>query len=39
LTQAAILALADGTVFDGISVGADGRTFGEVVFITAMMGY
>jgi len=35
----AILALADGTVFRGISIGAAGKTSGEVVFNTAMTGY
>lgn len=35
----AILALADGTVFVGISIGAPGSTVGEVVFNTAMTGY
>ena len=35
----AILALADGTVFSGDSIGADGITVGEVVFNTAMTGY
>jgi carbamoyl-phosphate synthase small subunit len=35
----AILALADGTVFEGLSVGAVGRTVGEVVFNTSMTGY
>ncbi|MEQ1806411.1 MAG: glutamine-hydrolyzing carbamoyl-phosphate synthase small subunit [Burkholderiaceae bacterium] len=35
----AILALADGTVFQGISIGAPGRTVGEVVFNTSMTGY
>ena len=35
----AILALADGTVFRGISIGADGHTVGEVVFNTSMSGY
>ena len=35
----AILALEDGTVFRGISVGSDGKTIGEVVFNTAMTGY
>ena len=35
----AILALADGTVFQGISVGASGHTVGEVVFNTALTGY
>jgi len=35
----ALLALADGTVFKGISIGAEGATTGEVVFNTAMTGY
>jgi carbamoyl-phosphate synthase small subunit len=35
----AILALADGTVFVGNSIGAPGSTVGEVVFNTAMTGY
>ena len=35
----AILALADGTVFQGISIGAAGSTVGEVVFNTALTGY
>jgi carbamoyl-phosphate synthase small subunit len=35
----AILALADGTVFIGNSIGATGFTVGEVVFNTAMTGY
>ena len=35
----AILALADGTIFRGRSIGADGVTSGEVVFNTAMSGY
>ena len=35
----AILALADGTVFTGVSIGATGQTVGEVVFNTAMSGY
>jgi carbamoyl-phosphate synthase small subunit len=35
----AVLALADGTVFQGISIGAPGHTTGEVVFNTAMTGY
>jgi carbamoyl-phosphate synthase small subunit len=39
VTKPAILALEDGTVFRGVSVGADGRTIGEVVFNTAMTGY
>jgi carbamoyl-phosphate synthase small subunit len=36
---AAILALADGTVFIGNSIGASGSTTGEVVFNTALTGY
>ena len=39
MTQTAILALEDGTIFRGISVGAEGKTIGEVVFNTAMSGY
>ncbi len=35
----AILALADGRVFEGKSFGAAGETGGEVVFNTSMMGY
>ncbi|WP_405221981.1 glutamine-hydrolyzing carbamoyl-phosphate synthase small subunit [Lentisalinibacter sediminis] len=35
----AVLALEDGSVFHGVSVGAEGRTIGEVVFNTAMTGY
>ena len=35
----AILALADGTVFVGNSIGATGSTVGEVVFNTSMTGY
>ena len=35
----ALLALADGTVFVGHSIGAPGSTVGEVVFNTAMTGY
>jgi carbamoyl-phosphate synthase small subunit len=35
----AVLALEDGTVFRGESVGADGSAVGEVVFNTAMSGY
>ena len=35
----ALLALADGTIFRGRSIGAAGRTVGEVVFNTAMTGY
>ncbi|TKR33241.1 glutamine-hydrolyzing carbamoyl-phosphate synthase small subunit [Luteimonas gilva] len=39
MTQPAILALEDGTVFEGVSVGAPGLSVGEVVFNTAMTGY
>ena len=39
VTYPAILALEDGTVFEGISVGAPGLSVGEVVFNTAMTGY
>jgi carbamoyl-phosphate synthase small subunit len=39
LTVPAILALADGSVFRGISIGAEGSSIGEVVFNTAMTGY
>ncbi|MBI5922745.1 MAG: glutamine-hydrolyzing carbamoyl-phosphate synthase small subunit [Betaproteobacteria bacterium] len=35
----AILALADGTVFRGLGIGASGASVGEVVFNTAMSGY
>jgi carbamoyl-phosphate synthase small subunit len=39
LRAPAILALADGTVFRGTSIGADGSSVGEVVFNTALTGY
>lgn len=39
MTQPAILVLEDGTVFEGISVGAPGLSVGEVVFNTALTGY
>ncbi len=35
----ALLALADGTVFQGVSIGAAGHTVGEVVFNTSLTGY
>jgi carbamoyl-phosphate synthase small subunit len=38
-TVPALLALADGSFFEGVSIGADGATTGEVVFNTAMTGY
>jgi len=39
VTSSAVLALADGTVFRGQSIGAKGNTTGEVVFNTALTGY
>ena len=39
MSTPAILALEDGTLFRGTSIGADGQTIGEVVFNTAMTGY
>ena len=39
MSTKAILALQDGTVFHGTSIGAEGQTIGEVVFNTAMTGY
>jgi carbamoyl-phosphate synthase small subunit len=39
LTQPAILALEDGSIFRGISIGAEGESSGEVVFNTSMTGY
>ena len=39
MTQPALLALEDGSLFPGISVGAEGVSAGEVVFNTAMTGY
>ncbi|WP_041599258.1 glutamine-hydrolyzing carbamoyl-phosphate synthase small subunit [Hahella chejuensis] len=39
MTTPAILALEDGSIFHGISIGAAGETTGEVVFNTAMTGY
>ena len=38
-SRKALLALEDGTVFHGKSIGADGQSVGEVVFNTAMTGY
>jgi carbamoyl-phosphate synthase small subunit len=38
-TEPAILALADGSIFQGFSIGAPGQTIGEVVFNTSMTGY
>jgi len=39
LRKAALLALADGSVFRGFAIGVDGQATGEVVFNTAMTGY
>lgn len=39
MTQIAKLALEDGNVFAGISLGATGQTTGEIVFNTSMTGY
>ncbi len=39
LRQPAVLVLEDGSVFRGVSIGADGHSVGEVVFNTAMTGY
>jgi carbamoyl-phosphate synthase small subunit len=39
VTAPAVLALADGTIFRGQSIGAKGNTTGEVVFNTALTGY
>ena len=38
-TPRALLALENGSVFEGLSCGAAGETFGEVVFNTSMVGY
>ncbi len=39
MSTPAILALADGSLFEGYSIGAEGKAVGEVVFNTAMTGY
>lgn len=39
MTPAALLALEDGSTFAGTALGAEGETFGEAVFNTAMGGY
>jgi carbamoyl-phosphate synthase small subunit len=39
LKKPALLALADGSVFRGVSIGIEGQVAGEVVFNTAMTGY
>ena len=38
-TKRALLALEDGSLFYGESIGVDGHTVGEVVFNTAITGY
>ena len=39
MSSPAILALEDGSVFEGLAIGAEGLSVGEVVFNTAMTGY
>ena len=39
MTTKALLALEDGSIFRGVSIGAEGSSTGEVVFNTAMTGY
>ena len=39
MTTSALLALADGSIFKGVAIGAEGHSVGEVVFNTAMTGY
>src|SRR5512137_1867032 len=39
MTNRAILALQDGSIYEGDSFGADTDTYGEVVFNTSMIGY
>ncbi len=39
MRKAALLALADGSIFRGVAIGIDGQVTGEVVFNTAMTGY
>ena len=39
MTRDAVLALADGSVFNGVAIGAQGKSSGEVVFNTSMTGY
>jgi len=39
LNHTALLVLEDGTVFKGVSIGAEGCSVGEVVFNTSMTGY
>ncbi|MEE3086316.1 MAG: carbamoyl-phosphate synthase domain-containing protein, partial [Pseudomonadota bacterium] len=39
MTREAVLALADGSIFKGIAIGAQGKSSGEVVFNTSSTGY
>ena len=39
MRKAALLALADGTLFRGVAIGSSGSVSGEVVFNTAITGY
>ena len=39
LNKTALLVLEDGSIFEGISIGADGLSAGEVVFNTSITGY
>ncbi len=39
MTREAVLALADGSIFKGIAIGAQGKSRGEVVFNTSTTGY
>ena len=39
MSEPAILALEDGSIFKGVAIGAEGASVGEVVFNTAMTGY
>lgn len=39
MTTPAVLVLADGSMFEGTAIGAEGQTVGEVVFNTSMTGY
>lgn len=39
MTGSAVLALEDGSIFEGTSIGAEGSSVGEVVFNTSMTGY
>lgn len=39
MTNPAVLILADGTIFEGIAIGQEGQTVGEIVFNTSTFGY